>query len=175
MRLRVGLSVALVLSVVPGCAEDDKPPPAYAMPYEKVREDERVMHGRSGRSSDLEVTVLGLSDPLTSLYGTHAEIRPKGRFVRVRILAVNRGRDIQVFDTWKQYLVTADGRAHEPNVNAIMVKRQPERLSVGAFMRAEFDLYYDVPKESASKALRVVGSPAVGAVSQPAAADIPLT
>ncbi|MFC9974101.1 DUF4352 domain-containing protein [Spirillospora sp. NPDC127200] len=174
MRLRAGLSVALVLSMVPGCSEES-PPPSYALPSQKVREDERVMHGRSGRSADLEVTVLGLSDPLRSLFGTHAELKPKGRYIRLRILAVNKGRDTQVFDTWKQYLVTADGRAHEPDFNATMVKRQPERLSVGAFMRAEFDLYYDVPHEVRSKALRVLGSPTVGAVSQPPPADIPLS
>ncbi|WP_067829771.1 DUF4352 domain-containing protein [Actinomadura kijaniata] len=168
------LVAVLAAGALPGCSRDE-PPPAYALPSEKVREGERVLHGRAGRSADLQVTVLAFSDPLTSLFGSHAEMRPKGRYVRVRIMAVNTGRDIQVFDTWKQLLVTADGRTLVPDVNATMVKRQPERLSVGAAMRAEFDLYYDVPQGVGARALRVVGSPTVGAVSQPDPADIPLT
>nr|BFE35317.1 hypothetical protein GCM10010200_075680 [Actinomadura rugatobispora] len=148
--------------------------PTYELPAERVRDGERAVRGRTGRSADLEFTVLGYRDGIREILGTHAGMVPKGRYARVRILVVNRGRDIQVFDTWKQVLLTADGRAHVPDVNATMVKRQPERLSVGAAMRAEFDLWYDVPGTTPVRGIRLFGWPTVGAVSDPPGAEIRL-
>ncbi|MFB4316189.1 DUF4352 domain-containing protein [Actinomadura sp. 21ATH] len=170
-------ALALCLAALtPACSGDggDDRPAAYEIPAERPRDGEQVLRGRTGRSSDLEFTVLGYRDGMREILGTHAGMRPKGRYVRVRLLVANRGRDIQVFDTWKQLLLTADGRTHVPDVNATMVKRQPERLSVGAAMRAEFDLWYDLPGETAVRALRLVGSPTVGAVSDPRPAEIEL-
>ncbi|TMQ93446.1 DUF4352 domain-containing protein [Actinomadura soli] len=148
--------------------------PAYSIPTEKVREGESVPEGKTGRSADMTFTVIGFREGMTEVMGTHAAMGSKGTFTRIRVLAVNTGRDIQVFDTWKQRLVTADGRAHSPDVNATMIKRQPERLSVGSFMRVEFDLWFDVPRGAKVRAVRLSGSPPVGAVSDPAPAEIKL-
>ncbi|TDB88057.1 DUF4352 domain-containing protein [Actinomadura sp. KC216] len=148
--------------------------PSYSIPAERVREGESVPEGKTGRSADMTFTVIGFREGMTEVMGTHAAMESQGTFTRIRILAVNTGRDIQVFDTWKQRLVTTDGRAHSPDVNATMIKRQPERLSVGSFMRAEFDVWFDVPRGAKVKAVRLYGSPPVGAVRDPAPAEIAL-
>ncbi|WP_242887248.1 DUF4352 domain-containing protein [Actinomadura litoris] len=177
-RSGAALALALVLAAVPlaGCSGsgDGRSAATYAIPAEKVRESEAATTGRTGRSADMEFTVIGFRERMTEVMGTHAAMGAHGAFARVRLLAVNTGRDIQVFDTWKQRLVTTDGRSYGPDVNATMIKRQPERLSVGAAMRCEFDLWFDVPRGSKAKAVRLQGSPPVGAVSDPAPAEIPL-
>ena len=167
------IAAALVLT---GCSGSGhaKGPPSYPVPAETAREGESVLQGRTGQSADMRFTVIGFREGMTDVMGTHAAMNAKGAFTRIRLLAVNTGRDIQVFDTWKQRLVTTDGRAHSPDVNATMVKRQPERLSVGAAMRVEFDLWFDVPRGAKSRAVRLSGSPPVGAVSQPPPAEIKL-
>ncbi|TDD70309.1 DUF4352 domain-containing protein [Actinomadura rubrisoli] len=146
----------------------------YKIPPEKARDGETATSGKTGRSADMQFTVIGFHEEMTEVMGTHGVMGARGAFTRVRLLAVNTGRDIQVFDTWKQRLVTADGRTHTPDVNATMIKRQPERLSVGAAMRVEFDLWFDVPRGARTRAVRLYGSPGVGAVSDPAPAEIKL-
>ncbi|NEA22464.1 DUF4352 domain-containing protein [Actinomadura bangladeshensis] len=167
---------ALVLAaalLIAGCSGSDAAA-TYKIPSEKARDGESVLQGRTGQSADMRFTVIGLSDAMTDVMGTHAAMDAKGAFTRVRVLAVNTGRDIQVFDTWKQRLVTTDGRAYSPDVNATMIKRQPERISVGASMRVEFDLWFDIPRGAKTKAVRLLGSPPVGSVSDPAPAEIAL-
>ncbi|MEV3919418.1 DUF4352 domain-containing protein [Actinomadura coerulea] len=148
--------------------------PDYRIPAEKAREGEAVPEGKTGKSADMRFTVVGFREAMTDVMGTHASMDAKGAFTRVRVLAVNTGRDIQVFDTWQQRLVTTDGRTYSPDVNATMIKRQPERLSVGASMRVEFDLWFDVPRGAKTKAVRLYGSPPVGATTDPAPAEIGL-
>ncbi|MGH3241891.1 MAG: DUF4352 domain-containing protein [Spirillospora sp.] len=178
LRSRIVLAGALIplAASLPGCSDSgpDKTTLTYHIPAEKAREGEAVPEGRTGRSADAQFTVIGFREGMTEVMGTHAAMDSKGTFTRVRLLAVNTGRDIQVFDTWQQRLVTTDGRTHSPDVNATMIKRQPERFSVGASMRVEFDLWFDVPRGAKAKAVRLYGSPPVGAVSDPAPAEIPL-
>jgi hypothetical protein len=167
--------VAGALALASGSASEHATgPPTYHLPAEKVREDEAVPQGKAGRSADMLYTVIGFREGMTEVMGTHAALGSQGTFTRIRVLAVNTGRDIQVFDVWQQRLVTADGRVLSPDVNATMIKRQPERLSVGAAMRAEFDVWFDVPRGAKVRAVRLYGSPPVGAVSDPAPAEIPL-
>ncbi|WUH96292.1 DUF4352 domain-containing protein [Spirillospora sp. NBC_00431] len=180
MRLRPWalLAGALIASAaaLPACSGSERAEtaPTYHIPAEKAREGEAVPEGRTGRSADTQFTVVGFREGMTEVMGTHAAMDSKGTFTRVRVLAVNTGRDIQVFDTWKQRLVTTDGGTHSPDVNATMIKRQPERFSVGASMRVEFDVWFDVPRGAKAKAVRLYGSPPVGAVSDPAPAEIKL-
>jgi hypothetical protein len=166
----LALAAALLIAGCSGSGSDA----TYKIPAEKARDGETVLQGRTGQSADLRFTVIGVSTAMTDVMGTHAAMDAKGAFTRVRVLAVNTGRDIQVFDTWKQRLVTTDGRAHSPDVNATMIKRQPERISVGASMRVEFDLWFDLPRGARTKAVRLRGSPPVGSVSDPAPAEIAL-
>ncbi|RKS74439.1 uncharacterized protein DUF4352 [Actinomadura pelletieri DSM 43383] len=184
MRLRAprpriaAAAIALGAAAValPGCSGSERAeaPPTYHVPAERAREGESVPRGKTGRSADLHFTVLGFREGMTEVMGTHTAMGSKGTFTRVRVLAVNTGRDIQVFDTWKQRLVTTDGRGHSPDVNATMIKRQPERLSVGASMRVEFDLWFDVPRGARVRAVLLYGSPPVGAVGDPDPTEIRL-
>lgn len=169
-------ALPLAAALLAGCSGSGNATslPHYKIPAETAREGEAVPQGRTGQSADMRYTVVGFREAMTDVMGTHTSMDAKGAFTRVRILAVNTGRDIQVFDTWKQRLVTTDGRTHSPDVNATMIKRQPERLSVGASMRVEFDLWFDVPKGAKTRAIRLYGSPPVGAVSDPAPAEIRL-
>lgn len=169
----LALTAALALTGCSGSGDGDSLP-TYKIPAETAREGESVPAGKTARSADMSFTVIGFSGAMTDVMGTHAAMDAKGAFTRVRVLAVNTGRDIQVFDTWKQRLVTADGRTYSPDVNATMIKRQPERLSVGAAMRVEFDLWFDIPRGAKTKAIRLYGSPPVGAVSDPPPAEIAL-
>ncbi|WP_157429523.1 hypothetical protein [Actinomadura oligospora] len=168
-----GLVTAVLLGAsLQGCSQhkDD----GYTLPAEKLRDGEKTQKNRTGRSSDMRYTVVAYTDGISTILGTHAEMKPKGQFVRIRLLCVNIGRDIQVFDTWAQRLVLTDGRQIGADVNSTMVKRQPERLSVGANMRAEFDLWFDVPKGGKVRSVRLYGSPSVGMVTDPTPAEIPL-
>lgn len=168
-----GVAAAVLLgSSLQGCSQHKDT--GYTLPSEKLREGEKAEKNRTGRSSDMQYTVVAYTDGIASILGTHAEMDPKGRYTRLRLLCVNVGRDTQVFDTWAQRIVLADGRQIGADVNATAVKRQPDRLSVGANMRAEFDLWFDVPKGAKIKSVRLFGSPAVGMVTDPAPADIPL-
>ncbi|SNR64151.1 DUF4352 domain-containing protein [Actinomadura mexicana] len=167
------LAAALPLAGCSGSG-DTAPLPDYKIPAERAREGEAVPAGKTGKSADMRFTVVGFREAMTDVMGTHASMNAKGAFTRVRVLAVNTGRDIQVFDTWRQRLVTTDGAAHSPDVNATMIKRQPERFSVGASMRVEFDLWFDVPRGARTRAVRLYGSPPVGATTDPAPAEIKL-
>lgn len=166
----LALAAALLIA---GCSGSDSAA-TYKIPAEKARDGESVLQGKTGQSADTRFTVIGVSHAMTDVMGTHAAMDAKGAFTRVRVLAVNTGRDIQVFDTWKQRLVTADGRTYSPDVNATMIKRQPERISVGSSMRVEFDLWFDIPRGAKAKAVRLQGSPPVGSTGDPAPAEIAL-
>ncbi|QXJ25463.1 DUF4352 domain-containing protein [Actinomadura graeca] len=171
-----GAALVLSAAALAGCSGsgDGDARPGYRIPSERARESEIATEGKAGRSADMRFTVIGFREGITEVMGTHAAMGAHGTFTRIRLIAENTGRDIQVFDTWKQRLVTTDGAVHEPDVNATMIKRQPERLSVGAAMRCEFDVWFDVPRGARTKAVRLYGSPPVGAVGQPDPAEIPL-
>lgn len=173
--LATAAAALLVLAALPGCSGDGGDGDSgYRLPSETLRESEKAVKGKAGRSADMRFTVIGFREGMTEVMGTHAAMNAHGTFTRIRLLAANEGRDIQVFDTWKQRLLTSDGKSLSPDVNATMVKRQPERLSVGAAMRAEFDLWFDVPKGVKVKGVQLFGSPPVGAVSDPAPVRIAL-
>lgn len=108
----LSLAAALLLSGCSGSG-DAADPPTYKIPAETAREGE-MSRGKTGRSADMRFTVIGFRTDMTDVMGTHAAMDAKGAFTRIRLLAANTGRDIQVFDTWKQRLITADGRAHSP-------------------------------------------------------------
>ncbi|GAA4230788.1 hypothetical protein GCM10022254_26450 [Actinomadura meridiana] len=172
----LGSAVVAAAVALPGGSgsEHATTTPTYHLPAEKVRESEAVPEGKTGRSADMLYTVIGFREGMTEVMGTHAAMESRGTFTRIRLLAVNAGRDIQVFDVWQQRLVITGGKVLSPDVNATMIKRQPERLSVGAAMRVEFDLWFDVPRGAKVGAVRLYGSPPVGAVSDPDPAEIAL-
>ena len=58
---------------------------------------------------------------------------------------VNNGRTTAIIDLMRQLLVTGDGRSQAPDKEAMVIKRQPLTFDLGAAMRVQLDLWYDVP------------------------------
>lgn len=149
-------------------------PPTYDLPARTARPGETALHVPTARSGDMAFTVIGLRDRMTAVAGSHADLPPAGQFVRVRLVVENTGRITGTFDTRKQLLVTADGRTFRPDIDAMLIRRQPSAIDVGSGVRIEMDLWYDIPRQVKETALRVVGSPTMGAAADPPPADVHL-
>ncbi|MBC6461528.1 DUF4352 domain-containing protein [Actinomadura sp. HBU206391] len=179
--------LVITTAAAAACSGDASPPqgsttpsaasatPTYRLPSRPVRDGETPLSGGTVRSGDLAFTPIGLRAGMPELVGSHADVRPKGQFVRIRLVTENRGRTTQTFDSRKQLLVTTDGATHQPDLDAMLVKRQPDSIDVGSAVRIELDLWYDIPRESRVRALRLVGTPSVGAVSDPPGVDVGLS
>lgn len=149
--------------------------PTYELPPRPVRDGETAVRAAPVQSGDLAFTVIGLHGGMPELVGSHADVRPKnGQFVRVRLITENRGRTTATFTSGKQLLVAADGATYRPDRVAMLVKRQPAAIDVGAAVRIELDLWYDIPRASRAAALRLVGTPSVGAAADPPGTDVKL-
>jgi uncharacterized protein DUF4352/putative VirB-like lipoprotein len=179
---RIPVVAALAAAALTGCSTGDggiaassSATPTYQLPPRTVRDGETAVRAAPARSGDLAFTVIGLSAGMPELVGSHADIRPQhGQFVRVRLITENRGRTTATFTAAKQLLVTTDGATFRPDHVTMLVKRQPESIDVGAAVRIELDLYYDIPTGRKPSALRVVGTPSVGSASDPSGIDIKL-
>ena len=175
-RLVVAALAGLVLT---GCAAAPAPaaaPPAtptYQLPPRPVRPSEKPLALAPQVQGDTQFTLIGLTT-LDAIEGSHAEWQPKGRYVRIRLVVVNTGRSGVAFDTTRQQLLTADGVAHDVDPQAMLIKRQPGQFDLGANVRVEFDLYYDVPRDARPTALRVHGGPTLTDLKNLDFADIPL-
>jgi hypothetical protein len=164
MRPALG-SVALAVLLLAGCSTGEpasaptttSATPTYEIPPRPVRPDEIPLKLPPKNDGDTQFVLIGLTKALPSLTGSHIDFNAKGRFYRVRVLATNNGRTNVEFDTRKQLLITQDGATHTPDDPAMTVKRQPDKFVLGAGVRTEFDLYYDIPADSKLKALRVFG------------------
>jgi hypothetical protein len=149
-------------------------PPTYDLPPRTARPGETAPHLPAVRSGDIAFTVIGLRDRMVTVAGSHGDVAPKGQFVRIRLVVENTGRITGTFDTRKQLLVTSDGRTFKPDIDAMLIRRQPTSIDVGSGVRIEMDLWYDIPKEVRETALRAVGSPTMGAPADPPPADVHL-
>ncbi len=154
----IGCAIALTCGLL-GCAPAPADPgrPTYQLPPETVRPNEAPLQLPAVTEDDATFTLIGLTAGMPSVVGSHAEWPAKGQFVRIRVVVVNTGRSTLPFDSSRQQLITADGVAHSPDNEAMTIKRQPTKFELGANVRLEFDLYYDVPVEAKPVALRVFG------------------
>lgn len=144
-----------------------KTPATYDLPPRTARPDETVLHLPAAHSGDLAFTLIGLQDRMVTVAGSHADQPPKGQFVRIRLVVENTGRITDTFNTRKQLLVASDGRTFPPDIDAMLIRRQPTSIDVGSGVRVEMDLWYDIPKQLRETGLRLVGSPTMGAASDP--------
>ncbi|HZB31402.1 MAG TPA: DUF4352 domain-containing protein [Streptosporangiaceae bacterium] len=173
-------SVALLAALATACSSGDAAPaggsgPAtYDLPARTARPGETVLHRPTVRSGDMAFTVIGLRGRMNTVAGSHADVPPEGQFIRIRLVVENTGRITSTFDTRKQLLVASDGRVFRPDLDAMLIRRQPTSLDVGSGVRVEMDLWYDVPRQVKEAALRVVGSPTMGAAADPPLADVRL-
>ena len=174
-----GLIIAALAGLLlTGCATAPAAPPApatptYQLPPRPVRPSEKPLALPPGLQGDTQFTLIGLS-ALDAIEGSHAEWQPKGRYVRIRLVVVNTGRSGAAFDTTRQQLLTEDGVAHDVDPQAMLIKRQPGQFDLGANVRVEFDLYYDVPRDARPTALRVHGGPTLTDLKNLDFLDIPL-
>lgn len=169
-------TAALAVAFLTGCTAETpprKPEPTYDLPAREVRPDEQPVH-IVGKDGDTEFEIIGLTKDISALQGSHAEMYPKGRFLRLRVVVTNVGRASVLFNAERQLLVLADGSKHEPDGEATLVRRQPTEFDLGSGVRVEFDLYYDVPESAAPKALRAFGGPILTDLKDEEGTDISL-
>ncbi|MEV0680639.1 DUF4352 domain-containing protein [Actinosynnema sp. NPDC050436] len=159
-----GLVVAALL--VAGCssapaseAPPSSAPPTYPVPPGTARPDEKVLHLPTASDGDTAFTLLGLTTGMDALIGSHAEFEAKGRFVRIRLSVVNNGRSSASFNARRHLLVDDEKVEHAVDVQAMTIKRQPDVVDLGANVRLEYDVYYDLPEDAKPLALRVFGGP----------------
>jgi hypothetical protein len=148
--------------------------PTYLLPPRTVRPSETPLALPPATAGPTDFTLIGLTS-LPAIQGSHAEMAPKGRYLRIRLEVVNTGRSGTTFDTTHQQLVTADGVAHDVDPQAMLIRRQPDRFDLGSGVRVEFDLYYDIPVDARPVALRVHGGPTLSDLLDAQYRDIPLT
>lgn len=161
----------------PGQSDAEQQAPAsttYELGPRTVRPDEVALSGRPVVDGDTSFSLIGLSAHLKTLIGSHVEFEAKGEFFRIRLVVVNVGRSSVLFDTGRQLLVLADGGTRAPDRPTMMVKRQPDKFDLGAGVRVEFDLYYDVPENAEPAALRAFGGATLTDMKDAEGTDIPL-
>jgi hypothetical protein len=152
-----------ILAVLAGCSGDPSPKgsssPTYRLPGRAVRVAETPLPYRPVSDGLVTFAAIGIRDKMEFITGTHADMPARGAFVRIRVIVENGYPHTQTFDTSKQLIVTADGRTQPPDIAAMEVERQPDKIDIGAHDRLELDLYYDIPKNAAAQAVRFFGQP----------------
>jgi hypothetical protein len=173
-RLRTAgllLSGTLLLT---GCASNPPATPTYQLPPRPVRLHEQPLMLPPVTEGPTQFTLIGLTS-MDRIVGSHAEWEPKGRYIRVRLVAVNTDHSSVGFDTARQQLVTSDGVVHGVDPQAMLIERQPGQFDLGANVRIEFDLFFDVPRDAEPRTLRVHGGGTLSDTFDTQSADIPLT
>ncbi|CCH33944.1 hypothetical protein BN6_67070 [Saccharothrix espanaensis DSM 44229] len=168
--------------VVAGCssapASETPPtssPPTYPVPPGTARPDEKVLHLPTTSDGDTAFTLVGLTTGMDALIGSHAEFAAKGQFVRIRLSVVNNGRSSASFDARRHLLVDDRKVEHPVDTQAMTIKRQPEVIDLGANVRLEYDVYYDLPADAKPLALKVYGGPTLTDLKDASSTEILLT
>ncbi|GLW97388.1 DUF4352 domain-containing protein [Microtetraspora sp. NBRC 16547] len=177
-RAELPVLVAVVTAgLATGCSEAPaKPVPAhtYALPAESARPGEKVITPSLAVDGLTRFWLIGFQDGMSSVIGSHAEWNAKGRFASARIVVQNVDRTNQKFEAKRQLLVASDGRVFHVDNSTQAIKRQPDEVMIGSFVRMEFDLWFDVPKDAEIVKLRLFGEPPFGSVTPPKGVDIPV-
>lgn len=160
MRCRSATLVTVLAIVLAGCSHGSGPvPPAasptYPLPPRPVRLSETPVAGATAVSGQVKVAVIGVRAHMPLLAGTHADFAPRGEFDRLRVSVQNDSRSFVFLTLAHIVLVTAGGAAHPPDWQTMVIKRQPESIELGAQDGVQFDMYYDVPKGSKLRLLRL--------------------
>jgi hypothetical protein len=170
------VTAAALLTVLAGCTHASPSAPAapsasptYPLPPRAVRPFETPIAGATAVSDPISVAVIGMRAHATYLVGTHADFQPRGEFDRLRVVLQNDSRTFLSLTLADMLLVTADGTAHRPDLQAMVIKRQPETIDLGSQGRIEFDLWYDVPVGSKLRLLRLAGLDPVQEIPLPPA------
>ncbi|MBB2912936.1 hypothetical protein FHS43_004231 [Streptosporangium becharense] len=168
---------AFAVAVLTGCTETDAPgsaaspratpaPTHYPLPARPVRPGETPITSAPVDDGDTRFQVIGLQKGLEGFFGSHAEWKAKGQYVVVRIVAENPGRTNSRFDAKRQRLIAADGKTYGIDRFAQAIKRQPDTLPLGAGVRIEMDLWFDIPEGTKVSAIKLFGDPPLGVVGE---------
>jgi hypothetical protein len=149
--------------------------PTYPVPAQTVRPDEKPLKIPTTADGDTAFTLVGLTTGMPTLIGSHAEFQAKGQFVRIRMSVINNGRSSVSFNARRHRLVDDHDTEYEVDTQAMTIKRQPETIDLGANVRLEYDVYYDLPKDAKPLALRVYGGPTLTDLKDESSTEIPLT
>ncbi|QKV74575.1 DUF4352 domain-containing protein [Amycolatopsis sp. Hca4] len=171
------LPAVVALALLTGCqaAQPSAPAPTtYELPPRPVRPDETALKVPPAKNGDTEFDLIGLASGLPSITGSHAEMLPKGQYVRLRLVITNTGTSSVLFDTKRQLLVDDQGGTHPSDEQAMLIKRQPAQFDLGHGVRVEFDLYWDIPKDRKPAALRAFGGPTITDMKNANGTDIKL-
>ncbi|MCS7478150.1 DUF4352 domain-containing protein [Umezawaea endophytica] len=158
--LATGLTAVVVLTAC--TANDPAPPPSprtYSPPPETARADETVLHLPAVTDGDTSFVALGLTSGMDMVIGSHAEWQAKGQYVRVRLLVTSNGRSTVLYDARRPVLIDSAGREHATDVQAMSIKRQPDKVELGFTVKLEHDVYFDIPDDAKPAKLRVFGGP----------------
>jgi uncharacterized protein DUF4352 len=173
--------LGLALCLVPACTSTNdsggtapRAQETYPLSARTVRPDERAVRIAPAVDGDTQFTVLGISTGLAELAGSHADVKADGRFARIRLLLVNNGRTTALVNIGRQRLGTAEGGSYVPDYDAMTIKRQPLKFDVGAGMRVELDLWYDIPAGATPTGLRVYGGSTLTDLKDEQGTDLPL-
>ncbi|MEU8901524.1 hypothetical protein [Nocardia sp. NPDC048505] len=139
------MSLLLALPLVAcGAEEPQAVPPPVTTTFARTAED----------CTELAVRALEVEPGVAEVFGTHAELLPKGQFVRVRIALSNTGNRVHDTRSEDYELVDAAGGAHHMSIDAMRVERQLWELQLGAGNRLELDLWYDIPLGAIPREIR---------------------
>lgn len=146
----------------------------YPVPEQTVRPDEKALRVPTTADGDTAFTLVGLTTEMSTLIGSHAEFHAKGQFVRIRMSVVNNGRSSVSFAARRHVLLDDRRAEHTTDSQAMTIKRQPDVIDLGANVRLEYDVYYDIPADAKPLALRVYGGPTLTDLKDGTGTEIPL-
>ena len=156
------MTIVLLLLATAGCSggtAHSTSTPTYNLPPRPVRDEEKPLPYHPVKDGLITFAAIGLRTGMLDIVGSHADQPPKGQFVRIRVLAVNGYPNFHTIEPSKQTLITTDGKTYAPDINGMRIERQPDSFQLGARDQLEFDLLYDIPRQSKVKALHLYGAP----------------
>ncbi|SNR87563.1 hypothetical protein SAMN05216252_101610 [Actinacidiphila glaucinigra] len=159
------LAGATVAALVAAATWPHPSPPATGQP---LRQLEIPLDAPAVKAGNLEFRALALRCGIAVIVGTHAEHPAKGRLCRVRIGVTVDDSVSARLDNDLHRLVLADGSGHSMDWEAMQIKRQPLTIGIGAHDSAQYDLWFDIPRDAAVDHLAVTNDKGMPA------SDIPL-
>jgi len=170
------LTAAVVVATV-GCSNASAPQQPGVAIRETLGPSEAALPPDAHTSGHFAVRLLLGRCGITFLTGTHAEFEPKNPLCRIRERVESTDAAYHDFSTSKQRLVLADGTTVAPSIDAMLIKRQPDAVTVGGHDVVELDLYFEVPPGGQPRAVRFYGDTDTGkSVTPPGppSVDLPL-
>ncbi|WP_431959860.1 hypothetical protein [Actinacidiphila sp. bgisy160] len=144
------------------------PHPSPSAAGQPLRQLEIPLDAPAVKAGNLEFRALALRCGIAVIVGTHAEHPAKGRLCRIRVLVTVDDSVSARLDNDLHRLVLADGSRHPMDWEAMQIKRQPLTIDIGAHDSAQYDLWFDIPRDAAVHHLAVTNDKGMPA------SDIPL-